>query len=42
MDDEGWLEWSAGNRVLRRQPAKGFMQRAMEFLLNMLPLKNQA
>lgn len=42
MDDQGWLQWSAGDRVLRRQPAKGFIQRAIEFLLNILPLKNQA
>ena len=42
MDDEGWLTWSSGEEVLRRQPAKGFVQRAIEFLLNLLPLKNQA
>jgi putative cardiolipin synthase len=42
MDEEGWLTWSNGDRVVRRQPAKGFVQRAMEFLLNLLPLKNQA
>ncbi len=42
MDGEGWLEWSTGEDVLRRQPAKGFRQRVIEFLLNLLPLKNQA
>jgi putative cardiolipin synthase len=42
MDDEGWLTWSTDDRVVRRQPAKGFRQRAIEFLLNLLPLKNQA
>jgi putative cardiolipin synthase len=42
MDEEGWLTWSSADRVVRRQPAKGFVQRAMEFLLNVLPLKNQA
>jgi cardiolipin synthase C len=42
MDDEGWLTWSTGERVLHRQPAKGFGQRTIEFLLNMLPLKRQA
>jgi len=42
MDEEGWLTWSNADRVVRRQPAKGFVQRAMEFLLSMLPLKNQA
>ena len=42
MDDEGWLKWSTGDQVVRRQPAKGFTQRAIEFLLNLLPLKNQA
>jgi putative cardiolipin synthase len=42
MDEEGWLTWSSGERVLRRQPAQGFLQRAIEFLLNLLPLKDQA
>jgi putative cardiolipin synthase len=42
MDEEGWLTWSNADGVVRRQPAKGFVQRALEFLLNMLPLKNQA
>jgi putative cardiolipin synthase len=42
MDEEGWLTWTNADRVVRRQPAKGFVQRAMEFLLNLLPLKNQA
>ena len=42
MDEEGWLTWSSGDEVLRRQPAQGFIQRAIEFLLNLLPLKDQA
>jgi putative cardiolipin synthase len=42
MDDDGWLRWSSGDEELRRQPAKGFRQRATEFLLNVLPLKKQA
>jgi putative cardiolipin synthase len=42
MSADGWLEWSAGERSLQRQPAKGFRQRAVEFLLNLLPLKKQA
>ena len=42
MDDEGWLTWSTDDCVVRRQPAKGFRQRAIEFLLNLLPIKNQA
>ena len=42
MDEEGWLTWSTGERVLHRQPAKGFRQRTIEFLLNILPLKRQA
>jgi putative cardiolipin synthase len=42
MDDEGWLRWSNADEVVRRQPAKGFVQRAIEFLLNLLPLKDQA
>jgi putative cardiolipin synthase len=42
MDSEGWLTWTSGPRSLTRQPAKGFRQRATEFLLNLLPLKKQA
>jgi hypothetical protein len=42
MDEGGWLKWSTGDRELHRQPAKGFRQRTVEFLLNMLPLKRQA
>ena len=42
MDEEGWLTWTNADEVVRRQPAKGFGQRAIEFLLNLLPLKNQA
>jgi putative cardiolipin synthase len=42
MDDEGWLTWTSGANAVKRQPAKGFRQRAVEFLLNLLPLKKQA
>jgi cardiolipin synthase C len=42
MDDEGWLTWSSGAQSVQRQPAKNFRQRAVEFLLNLLPLKKQA
>jgi putative cardiolipin synthase len=42
LDEEGWLQWRSGAEVLDRQPAKGFRQRAVEFLLNLLPLKKQA
>jgi putative cardiolipin synthase len=42
MDADGWLTWSSGERTVTRQPATGFMQRAMEFLLNLLPLKDQS
>jgi putative cardiolipin synthase len=42
MDERGWLTWSSADEVVGRQPAKGFVQRAIEFLLNLLPLKNQA
>ena len=42
MDEEGWLRWGNADEVVRRQPAKGFGQRAIEFLLNLLPLKYQA
>jgi putative cardiolipin synthase len=42
MDGEGWLKWTNGDREISRQPAKGFGQRLIEFLLNVLPLKKQA
>jgi putative cardiolipin synthase len=42
MDDEGWLRWTNGDEVVRRQPAQGFRQRMVEFLLNLLPIKDQA
>jgi putative cardiolipin synthase len=42
MDEEGWLTWSSGLGSVQRQPAKSFRQRAVEFLLNLLPLKKQA
>lgn len=42
MDEEGWVTWSNADETVRRQPAKGFVQRAVEFLLNLLPLKHQA
>ncbi|HEX5047015.1 MAG TPA: phospholipase D family protein [Gammaproteobacteria bacterium] len=41
MDAEGWLTWTSGSEQVRRQPAKGFRQRTIEFLLNLLPLKKQ-
>ena len=42
IDADGWLTWSSGARKLTRQPATGFTQRAEEFLLNLLPLKDQS
>lgn len=42
MDEDGWLEWANEDGTLKRQPARGFSQRFVEFLLNLLPLKNQA
>lgn len=42
LDDEGWLTWSNADETVHRQPAKGFLQRAIEFVLNMMPLKRQA
>jgi putative cardiolipin synthase len=42
MDAEGWLRWTNSDEVVRRQPALGFRQRMVEFLLNLLPIKDQA
>jgi putative cardiolipin synthase len=41
LDGDGRLRWTDGDRTLKRQPAKGFRQRAVEFLLNLVPLKKQ-
>ena len=41
IEPDGSLAWSSGAGVVRRQPATGFAQRAVEFLLNLLPLKGQ-
>ena len=43
LEDGGWLKWWNGDdEHVGRQPAKGFQQRAVEFFLNLLPIKNQA
>ncbi|MEO8466711.1 MAG: phospholipase D family protein [Gammaproteobacteria bacterium] len=42
IDGDGSLKWTNGERELTRQPAKGFGQRLIDFLLNILPLKKQA
>ena len=42
LDEEGWLTWSNDDETVRRQPARGFKQRAVEFFLNLIPLKKQA
>jgi hypothetical protein len=42
MDAEGTLTWTSSAGTVRRQPATGFSQRAVEFLLNLLPLKDQS
>ncbi len=41
LEDGGWLKWWNGDESLGRQPANGFSQRAVEFFLNLLPIKNQ-
>jgi putative cardiolipin synthase len=41
LENGGWLQWTRGDTVLSRQPALGFRQRAMEFFLNLIPIKNQ-
>lgn len=42
VDAEGRLRWSSRAGTVTRQPATGFAQRAEEFLLNLLPLKDQS
>lgn len=42
LENGGWLKWWNGDERVDRQPAKGFQQRAVEFFLNLLPIKNQA
>jgi len=41
MDEEGWLKWTSNPKTLTRQPAQGWSQRFLEFLVNLLPLKDQ-
>ncbi|HEX6995043.1 MAG TPA: phospholipase D family protein [Gammaproteobacteria bacterium] len=41
LEDGGWLKWWNGDESLGRQPANGFSQRAVEFFLNLLPIKSQ-
>ncbi|HVY63663.1 MAG TPA: phospholipase D family protein [Gammaproteobacteria bacterium] len=42
LDARGRLRWSTEGRELKHQPAQGFGQRVMKFLLTLLPLKKQA
>jgi putative cardiolipin synthase len=41
LDSHGRLSWTDDEQTVRRQPAKGFRQRVVEFLLNLIPLKKQ-
>jgi putative cardiolipin synthase len=41
LDRNGRLRWTDDAQTLKRQPAKGFGQRVIEFLLNLVPLKKQ-
>lgn len=41
LDQRGWLHWARGRQRLDREPAEGFGQRAEDFFLNLLPIKNQ-
>ena len=41
LEEGGWLKWWNGDESVSRQPATGFSQRAVEFFLNLLPIKNQ-
>jgi cardiolipin synthase C len=42
MSPDGWLKWSNDVESLKRQPARGFRQRAIEFFMNLIPIKKQA
>ena len=39
--DDGDLQWIGNPRTIKRQPARGFRQRVIEFFLSLLPLKKQ-
>ncbi len=41
LDRQGWLHWTRGRVTVDREPAEGFGQRAVEFFLNLIPIKNQ-
>jgi len=42
LDADGRLQWTGNPKTLKRQPARGFTQRMLEFFVNLLPLKKQA
>ncbi len=42
LDGRGKVIWNGTEEILRRQPANGIGQRIVEFIVNLLPLKNQA
>lgn len=41
MTADGDLRWTGNPSTLKRQPARGFVQRLAEFLVNLLPIKKQ-
>jgi putative cardiolipin synthase len=41
LEEGGWLRWTRGEHAVSRQPALGFRQRAIEFFMNLIPIKNQ-
>jgi putative cardiolipin synthase len=41
LEEGGWLRWTRGDHEVSRQPALGFRQRAVEFFMNLIPIKNQ-
>jgi putative cardiolipin synthase len=42
LDADGWLKWSGGEEQRDRQPARDFRQRAIEFFMNLIPIKKLA
>ncbi len=41
LTDDNFLVWTSGDERTLQQPARGFFQRAAEFFINLLPIKNQ-
>jgi putative cardiolipin synthase len=42
LNEKGSLEWTSDRGTVKRQPAKSFVQRIIEFFITFMPIKDQA